>query len=246
MKTGNLTRVTIFAVGVTAFSLYAATAAPGLTWENFGVDGGELMTAAATLGVPHPPGYPTYVVLGKLFSFLPIGTIAFRFNLFSAFCTAVAAGFVTATAVSLSASHTNRTNALPAAAAAGLSFAFAPLVWSQATIAEVYGLNLAVLAILLWALVTERSPFLIGVLFGLSLTTHITSLFFSPLVFLHTKKQGRKLFASWFVSWLVSWFVGLLVGLLPYLLIFLLARSNSPIVWGNADTVSGWWWLVSG
>ena len=53
-------------------------------------DSGELITAAYTTGVPHPPGYPLFCILGKLISFLPIGTIAFRMNLMSSLFGAVA------------------------------------------------------------------------------------------------------------------------------------------------------------
>ena len=39
------------------------TAAPGLTWAHFGADGGDLLAAAAVHGIPHPPGYPLYLLL---------------------------------------------------------------------------------------------------------------------------------------------------------------------------------------
>lgn len=48
-------------------------------------DGGELITASYGLGTPHPSGYPLYVQLGKLFSFLPIGNIGNRVELISVF-----------------------------------------------------------------------------------------------------------------------------------------------------------------
>ncbi len=48
-------------------------------------DSGELIAAVYTLGIAHPPGYPLYCLLGKLFTFLPFGSIAFRVNLMSAF-----------------------------------------------------------------------------------------------------------------------------------------------------------------
>jgi hypothetical protein len=56
-------------------------------------DSGELVTAVAVLGIPHPPGYPLDVLLGKLWTLLvPAGSIAFRMSLFSAFCGALAGG----------------------------------------------------------------------------------------------------------------------------------------------------------
>ena len=68
-------------------ALYLSTLAPTLTWgnENIGVDGGELLAAANTLGIPHPPGYPTYTLLLKLFAtVVPVGDLAYRGNLLSA------------------------------------------------------------------------------------------------------------------------------------------------------------------
>src|SRR5688572_33448599 len=51
-----------------------------------GGDSGELTLVAATLGVAHPPGYPLFTLLGKLFSLIPLGTVAWRINLLSAVC----------------------------------------------------------------------------------------------------------------------------------------------------------------
>ena len=51
---------------------------------NFG-DTGELITAAATLGIPHPPGSPIWVALVHLFTYIPVSSIAYRVNLSSAF-----------------------------------------------------------------------------------------------------------------------------------------------------------------
>ncbi len=67
------------------FAVYLATLAPTLSWRNEGRDGGDLVSAICTLGIPHPPGYPTYVLLGRLFALLPIGDAAYRANLMSAF-----------------------------------------------------------------------------------------------------------------------------------------------------------------
>ena len=67
-----------------SFLVYLATLAPTITWRNDGMDGGDLISAAYTLGIPHPTGYPTYVLLARLFSFLPWGDVAYRVNLMSA------------------------------------------------------------------------------------------------------------------------------------------------------------------
>lgn len=230
MKPQPPSRWPFLATALAALLIYSLTLAPGLTWANFSSDGGELITAAVTLGIPHPPGYPTYVLLGKLFSLLPIGSIAFRFNLFSAVATAGAAGFVTA-AISKQFQHRHNW----AGFAAGLSLALAPLVWGQAIVTEVYGLNLLVLAAFLWALLGERPSLRTGLLLGLAMTTHLTSLFMLPLALgLTPRKKWLKLAA------------GMGLGLTPFLLLPWLARGNSPVIWGDPTTFSGWWWLVSG
>lgn len=220
------------ATGGISFVIYLLTMATDLTWANFGADGGELITAAVTLGIPHPPGYPTYVVLGKLFSYLPMGTVAFRFHLLSALAIATAVAFITATTYAWTGKHNwSRYTAV----GAGLIFAFAPIVWGQALIAEVYALNLAMLALFIWALWTKQASWLTGLFFGLSITTHLTSLLMLPLALALTPRN----------KW-TQLLGGMLLGLTPFLLLPLLAAGNSPVMWGNANTLAGWLWLVSG
>src|SRR5690606_14091612 len=47
-------------------------------------DAFEFQVVAPQLGIAHPTGYPLYLLLGKLFSLLPFGTMAWRINLASA------------------------------------------------------------------------------------------------------------------------------------------------------------------
>ena len=219
--------------------VYWITMPSDLTWINFGRDGAELITASVTLGVPHPPGYPTYVLLGKLFSLLPVGpTIAYRFNLFSVLSMSVAVGFVAASANRLLMSLSIKKTARKVTAfLLALSFAFIPLVWSQAIIAEVYALNLCFIAITLWLLVKptdKQRPLLMGIFLGLSITTHLTSLLLIPLVL------SQLTFRIW-----PRLILGLVIGLLPFLALPLLGSTNSPVIWGSPSTLGGWWWLVS-
>ena len=73
------------ALGVGVFVLYAV----GACRTIYVGDSGELVAAVYTLGIPHPSGYPLYVLLGKLWTLaVPIGSIAFRMSLFSAACAA--------------------------------------------------------------------------------------------------------------------------------------------------------------
>src|SRR3954451_22589161 len=70
------------------FTIYAATLAPSVTFWN----AGEFIAAARTLGIPHPPGTPLFVIAlnawARLLAFLPFAVAT---NLFSAVCSAAAA-----------------------------------------------------------------------------------------------------------------------------------------------------------
>lgn len=74
-----------------SFALYFFTLAPTVTL----VDSGELILAARTLGVAHPPGFPLYVLLAHAASLLPFGNIAVRIHLASALFAAFASAIMT-------------------------------------------------------------------------------------------------------------------------------------------------------
>lgn len=122
-----------------SFFLYIRTLAPTIL-EG---DGAEFQTLACTLGIAHTTGYPFYLMLGKLFTFLPVGDIAYRVNLMSAVCAAGAvflAYFIMLRLV----------KNLPSAFLASIFLAISYTLWSQAIIAEVYTLNLLGVSLLLY------------------------------------------------------------------------------------------------
>src|SRR5438309_5601226 len=75
-------------VGVAVLVLYIITLAPTTAmW-----DASEYITAAYTLGIPHPPGNPLFVLLGRVATLIvPVGSIAVRVNLLAAASSATAA-----------------------------------------------------------------------------------------------------------------------------------------------------------
>lgn len=240
MSPSQLGRLAAATAGSAALFVYLLTLAPDLTWAHHGADGGELITAAVTFGVPHPPGYPLYVVLGRLAAYLPLGTVAWRFHLFSAVCTAGAVALLARTALHLTPANdrSGRAAVVPAVAAAlaaALAAAWAPLVWSQALIAEVYALNLLAVSVVVWAALTQRPSALIGLAWGIAVTTHLTSVLLAPLVLWSVWHRPGRL-------WLLP---GCLLGSTPWALLPWLARSGSPVIWGDPTTWQGWWWLVS-
>jgi len=231
-------------VGGLAFAVYRLTLAPGLTWSHAGADGGDLITAAVVWGVPHPPGYPTYTLLGHLFAALPFGSPAFNLNLMSATCSALAAALV-AGGILRSMSWQSRETRY-AAAVAGLTLAFGPMPWGQATIAEVHALN-ALFAATICFIVSPwsaASPDLdlsakaaLGVVWGLGLGNSLTIAAFAPLVLpaLWSGARGRA-----------AGFGALGTGLCVYALIPIQSSARPVINWGDVQSLESFIWLVSG
>lgn len=150
-----------------ALLVYGLTTCPTV----FSEDCGEFIFGSYTLGVLHPPGYPIYALLGKLFSYLPFKTIAWRINFFSGFCSAAAVYFLYLCG--------RKFDLHPLAiGSACLGMAFGKIFWSQSVIAEVYALNtfffcITMFMMLQWIQTKEnRYIYFFSLLFGLSLCDH--------------------------------------------------------------------------
>jgi hypothetical protein len=254
-------------VGGVSLALYVVTLAPTLSWSNFGADGGDLISAAATLGVPHPPGYPVYVTLGHWFAQLPIGPVAYRLNFFSAACMALAAALTTwsvaritptlgpACAPSASFGSASRRSGCGRRASGvgvlgGLAFAAAPMVWGQATIAEVHALNALFVAALLGLLapivfrggsISPRRLSFAFFVWGLGLTNQLTVVALAPLFFVAVRRSfvprpssliTRPASCILHLASRISLYAfPFLLGLTPYLLILPRAAAGPPVIW---------------
>lgn len=228
-----------------AFAVYLVTLAPGLTFDNFGTDGGDLIAAARTLGIPHPTGYPTYTLLAWLFTQLPVGTIAFRVNLLSAVSAAAAVGLFFRTT-----QHLFPTERFPLLipALTSLTLAFSSLLWSQAVISEVYALLMFFAALVLWLLVCRRDGgpdwlLWVGALaLGLGLGNHLTLVFVVPAALVLLWPERRRWFRVRVLLPAAALFV---VGLGVYAYLPLAARQRPPVNWGNPQTWKGFLWVVT-
>jgi len=252
---GSLPALAGAGVCLLSFVLYLLTLAPTVLYYELPVlrDSAVLQVKSYVLGIPDYTGYPTYVMLGKLFTYLPVGDVAYRVNLASAVYAALAVLFVYLIGYLL----TER----PVAAAAGaLAFGVSRIFWSQAVIAEVYTLNalfvsLTIFVFLVWRRTRgDRYLLLAAFLCGLSLTHHITSGMLLPagLLFVFAVER-RKLLEAGLLLKAAGLF---LLGLLPY--IFLPVRASMDYLpqgwtWDQPkiskyppDTFYGFYNLVSG
>lgn len=185
------------------FLLYFFTLTPSLSAG----DNGELTTAAYFLGVGHAPGYPFYTLMSKLFTYIPFGNIAWRTNLFSAFCASISIIFFYFIMVKVLGMNRIERGFSPIvqipALLSCIIFTISDNMWAQATMAEVYSLNILQTASMLlivvywfesvWKHSEDSVPYYgtrylmaFGFLYGVSLANHhITLPFaFAPLFFI--------------------------------------------------------------
>ena len=211
------------AVGL-PFLVYLATLYPGVGDRRGSGDSIEFQLVGRVLSIPHEPGYPQYVLLSHLWSYLPLPlSLASKINLLSAVFSAGAGLFLLSSASLLSGSRT-------ASVLATWFVLLTPSVWLLSTQAEVYSLNLLWVSAVLWAALhwfdTGQQRFLVALFFfyALSFGNHLTMITLLPaLIFLVLYKDSRVVF-RW-QNWLWAT-LAIGAGLLQYGL--LIWRTNHP------------------
>ncbi len=219
----------LFITAVTQI-VYLMTLAPTVTSE----DSGELIAAAYTLGVAHPPGYPLWTILGKVFTLIPGADPAWSVNWMSAV-------FGTLTAVVVYLICRRFSVSTPGAAASGLCVAFSKRFWSQAVMAEVYTLNtflfcVVILLLLIWKERKEDRWLMAAAgVYGLSLTNHyMLMVLISPALGAYVFLTDRTVFLRYRT---VIWCV--VLAALPLVIYAYLpwAASRDPLMnWGDPCT----------
>ena len=210
------------AIGILAFVVYLRTLLPDVGGPE---DTAKFQYLGAALGTSHPPGYPLHTLLSHLFSYLPIGTIAYRANLLSAVAGAVAVALAVLLARSLGRSR-------PASAFCALTIAFGAAFWGYSVLAEVYTLSAALLlAIMLWLVrwkQTRRDAHLYfaATCFALALGNHLVIVAAAPAIalFLLTTDAKRALRLRTLIT------AGVIVssGFLQYLYVLIRTRQGTP------------------
>jgi hypothetical protein len=199
-------------LGAGALALYVRCLAPGVLQG----DAGELQFAPYLLGVPHPTGYPLYSLLGWAWSHaLPLGSTAYRMNLFSSVWAALAVGLLYPAGRTLLRQSVPGLSPLVERLVAGLAaalLAVTPTFWSQAVIAEVYGMNAFFVVLILYLILTWGEKvltplpgregqgeggsrlLLVACVFGLSLAHHRTTLLLAPALLAYVWSVERRIF----------------------------------------------------
>ena len=228
------------AAGVAALAIYGMTLCPTVYVEG----SGELIGAAYRLGTAHPTGYPLFCLGSRvLASVLPWVRPAVAINAASALFAAACCG-------ALAAVLYGRGVRPVVAVAAALALAFSRTFWAQAVIAEVYGLALLLVVLVLAQALRAceraepRQVLLLGWLMGLGLTAHLMQVLVWP---------GVVAVLAW--RWPALWrrplllAQGMLAALGGYSLVAYLPLRNGQgtgFHWGPLDDFAALWQHMSG
>ncbi|MBV6522307.1 MAG: hypothetical protein MNPFHGCM_02455 [Gemmatimonadaceae bacterium] len=225
-----------FGLGITVLLLYLATLAPSTAmWDT-----SEYMTAAYTLGLPHPPGNPLFVLIGRVFSVLPIARdVAVRINLLAAICSAASASLWFVTIERVSSTWIERRWQRMALATLGtLAGATAFTVWNQSVVNEkVYTVSLVGLAIVSWLMVrwsahpdgdeSDRRLLLAAYLCGLGYANHIAGMIPVPAMFVAILARRPRTLLRWRL--LLAGAGLMLLGMTPFATQPIRSAFNPPI-----------------
>jgi hypothetical protein len=225
--------------------LYAFTLRTSIEWR----DAPEFADVASTLGIAHPPGSPTYALLGKLASLLPLGSLAVRIHLLSAAC---AVGALALCVANTEAIHLrlggNSLGGRLGGVLAGTLLGVGPTFWHYATHSEVYAAFVFVTALLLFAAIRweqtsdARILYVGALLFGLSGGVHGTSIFFAPALAFLVLSRLRQPSAG--ITLGRAALFGLL-GASVFMYLPIRAVTEPPFNWSHPDTWSRFWILIS-
>ena len=192
-KTNNIISWSIFAV---TFVIYTMTVAPTVSYW----DCGEFIAASFKLAVPHPPGAPLYLLVGRIFSMIPFVTdIGLRVNMISVLSSAFSVMLLYLTIVHLIREWKGKLEnaqdwqmAIFSGLLGAFTFAFTHSFWFNAVEAEVYAPSMLFTALIVWLSLVwaeksetdgnERYILMIAYVIGLALGVHLLVILALPFV----------------------------------------------------------------
>jgi len=226
--------------------LYLSTLSPGIDFR----DSPEFVGTAFALGISHPAGFPTYSLMAKALTYLPMGSVAFKVNLFSALLACLTLVLLYLCSLKLLAFLYPEASAerfRPFALAPAGLLAFSSPFWNQSVQTEVYTLHALFVALLVYLLILWRERddvrflYAAGLVYGLSAGNHATVAFFLPALLVLFFMWNRRL-AMRHLGSVVLFF---LVGLSVYAYLPVRSLAEPGFDWGNPETVENFFYQVT-
>jgi len=237
------------------FTLYTITLAPGVV----GGDAGEHQLAVPLLGIPHATGYPLYILAGKVWTLLiPVGSMAWRVNLFSALGGALAAAITALVVYRITLAIPRSAPFAPpwiGSVVAGIILAFGLTLWQWSIIAGVRSFNVFLFAIItLLAIVwqqqreqnstpsADRTLRWLALTVGLSLAHHRTTVFYLLPLVIWIWWYDRRLILQ--PKRLIPLILLALAPLTLYAFIYFRGINNPPYSHERITDFESFWFLV--
>lgn len=216
----RLNRIFALIVFLISIVVYLRTVAPTTSFW----DCGEFITCSYILGVPHPPGAPLYILVGRIFSMIPfVEDIGMRVNVISSLSSAVTVMFTYLIIVRLiilfrgnPKDNLDRILTYASGIIGALTYAFTDSFWFNAVEAEVYAISIFFTALVVWLILiwyekadepdSDKYILLIAFSVGLAIAVHLLMILALPAVFLviYFRKYQKLEWKSFWIFALIS------------------------------------------
>ncbi len=198
-------------------------------------DSGDMIVSAFTLGIAHPPGYPLYVLLGKVFTILiPFGNIAYRVNLLSAFFGAAACGvlYLLIKRIGEQIFSGKKLVLIFSSLFAVFLFSLSSSMHSLSIVSEMYSINAFFAVLIIYLLFSDAkasATLLAAFLFGLGLGNHQTLILLIPGIVYFLVAAKRSFAISRAVALPLLFFI---LGFSVYLFLPIRSAQKPVADWG--------------
>jgi tetratricopeptide (TPR) repeat protein len=248
----RLNRIFAFLVFFISAVVYLRTVAPTTSFW----DCGEFITCSYILGVPHPPGAPLYILVGRIFSMIPFAQdIGFRVNVISSLASALTIMFTYLIIVRLVIMFRGKPKDIydriityASGIIGSLTFAFTDSFWFNAVEAEVYAISVCFTASVVWLILvwyekaddpaSDKYILLIAYLVGLVIGVHLLSILALPVIFaiIYFRKYKKLEWRSFWIFALIS--IGVfftiypgIVKWIPNSALFITKKTTPEFTW---------------
>mgnify|MGYP002784355873 FL=1 len=229
MNFQKVNNITGWIVGLFACSVYILTMEPtGSLWDT-----GEFISSAYKLQIPHPPGAPLFILLGRLFTLFTPNDAAVGVNLLSALASGFTIMFLFWTITHFGrrlfykaeeeVTGNNLFNVMAAGVIGALAYTFSDSFWFSAVEGEVYALSSFFTAVVFWMILkwdhedaqagdddvkrthAERWIVLIFFMMGLSIGVHLLNLLTIPaIVMVYYFRRYKPTWSGGIIAFLIG------------------------------------------
>jgi len=213
------------------FSIYIFTQFPTVAPYR---DSGEMLCVIHTFGVAHSPGYPLYILLGKIFEILiPFGNTGYKINLLSGIFTSLCLVIIFLLILKIFTGNNDK-KIFISAIFLTLGFGTSYLQWYLSLVSEMYTFNILIVSSIFYFIVSIlfenkniRYLYIVFFLFGLGLGNRLDLLLIGPGIFLFSYsfiKNRKNLFNIFLIFF---------IGFSVYLYLIIRSLQNPVFDWNH-------------